>query len=344
MAFSFGLVGKKVFVAGHKGMVGSAIVRRLGIENCSILTVDRNELDLADEVSTRRWFAKNRPEAVVHAAGKVGGISANNTLPVDFLCENLRLELNVISASHEFGVERLLFLGSSCIYPKLANQPIEEEELLAGPLEPTNEWYAVAKIAGLKMCQAYRRQYGDDFISAMPTNLYGPGDNYHPEHSHVPAALLRRFHQAKLANSPTVAIWGSGKPLREFLYVDDLADACIFLLKNYSDHIPINIGAGTDLSIRDFAEAVAETVGFDGEFVFDTTKPDGTPRKLLNSSRLNALGWHSRTSLKEGLAATYRDFLEGGGRHTGDSQPRAIAARYSRIPRSEGRPKIGTAF
>jgi GDP-L-fucose synthase len=230
-----------------------------------------------------------------------------------------------MSASHDIGVERLLFLGSSCIYPKFANQPIREEELLAGPLEPTNEWYAVAKIAGLKMCQAYRRQYGDDFISAMPTNLFGPGDNYHPEHSHVPAALLRRFHEAKLSNAPSVTIWGSGKPLREFLYVDDLADACVFLLQNYSDHIPINIGAGTDLSIRDFAEAVAETVGFSGEFIFDTSKPDGTPRKLLDSSRLNALGWQSRTSLRDGLAATYRDFLQGGGRHTQPAEKRAIA-------------------
>ena len=316
MTFAYELSDKKVFVAGHKGMVGSAIVRKLADEGCTIMTADRRQLDLADAAQTKRWFEKNRPEVVVHAAGKVGGISANNSLPVDFLCENLHLELNVISASHHIGVERLLFLGSSCIYPKFASQPIREEELLAGPLEPTNEWYAVAKIAGLKMCQAYRRQYGDDFISAMPTNLFGPGDNYHPEHSHVPAALLRRFHEAKLSNAPSVAIWGSGKPLREFLYVEDLADACVFLLKNYSDHIPINIGAGSDLSIGDFAKAVAETVGYKGLFIFDTSKPDGTPRKLLDSSRLNSLGWRSRTSLRDGLAATYRDFLQGGGRHT----------------------------
>lgn len=327
MAFSYELSGKKVFVAGHKGMVGSAIVRRLANERCTVLTVDRRLVDLADAEQTKRWFEANRPEVVVHAAGKVGGIAANNSLPVDFLCENLHLELNVISASHGTGVERLLFLGSSCIYPKFAQQPIREEELLAGPLEPTNEWYAVAKIAGLKMCQAYRRQYGDDFISAMPTNLFGPGDNYHPEHSHVPAALLRRFHEAKVSKAPSVTIWGSGKPRREFLYVDDLADACVYLLKNYSDDIPINIGAGSDLSIREFADAVAETVGYDGQFVLDTSKPDGTPRKLLDSSRLKALGWQSRTPLREGLAATYRDFLQGGGRHTGVSPHVMAVAR-----------------
>lgn len=323
---SYALFGKKVFVAGHKGMVGSAIVRRLLRENCTIMTADRKQMDLADERQVRSWFEKHKPDIVVHSAGKVGGIAANNSFPVDFLCENLRLELNVISASHDVGVERLLFLGSSCIYPKFAEQPIKEEELLAGPLEPTNEWYAVAKIAGLKMCQAYRRQHGDDFISVMPTNLFGPGDNYHPEHSHVPAALLRRFHEAKVTGAPSVAIWGSGKPLREFLYVDDLADACVFLLKNYSGDIPINVGAGSDLSIAEFARAIAETVGYQGQFVFDTSKPDGTPRKLLDSSRLNALGWRARTPLREGLAAAYRDFLGGGGRHTYTTGPASTAA------------------
>jgi GDP-L-fucose synthase len=313
--FHYELLGKKVFVAGHRGMVGSAIVRRLSKEGCSILTVARSELDLSNEELTLQWFARNRPDVVVNAAGRVGGISANNSYPVEFLCDNLTLELNIVRACHSIGVERLLFLGSSCIYPKFANQPISEDCLLTGPLEPTNEWYAIAKIAGIKMCQAYRRQFGDDFISAMPTNLYGPSDNYHPEHSHVPAALLRRFHEAKIVNAPFVTVWGTGTPLREFLNVNDLADACVFLLKNYSDDLPINVGAGKEISIADFAAAVAKTVGYQGDLVFDASKPDGTPRKLLDSSRILSLGWRPTTSFEVGLSDAYQDFLRGGGRH-----------------------------
>jgi GDP-L-fucose synthase len=302
-------------VAGHRGMVGSAVVRRLASENCTVLTADRRELDLTKEEPTLRWFEANRPDAVVHAAAKVGGIAANASFPVDFLCDNLALELNVIRASHAVGVRRLLFLGSSCIYPKLAKQPISEDALLTGPLEPTNEWYAIAKIAGLKMCQAYRRQYGDDFISAMPTNLYGLSDNYHPDHSHVPAALIRRFHEAAMAQAPTVTVWGTGTPLREFMNVDDFADACVFLLKQYSSDMPINVGSGDELAIADFAATIADVVGYKGELVFDTSKPDGTPRKLLDSSRIRALGWRPNIPLRSGLAAAYADFLKGHGRH-----------------------------
>lgn len=309
------LSGKRIYVAGHRGMVGSAVVRRLASENCTVLVADRRDLDLTKEEPTFRWLEANRPDVVIHAAAKVGGIAANSNLPVDFLCDNLALELNVIRASHAVGVQRLLFLGSSCIYPKLAKQPISEDELLTGPLEPTNEWYAIAKIAGLKMCQAYRRQYGDDFISAMPTNLYGRGDNYHPDHSHVPAALIRRFHEAKLAQAPSVTVWGTGTPLREFLNVDDFADACVFLLKQYSSDMPINVGSGDELSIADFAAMVADVVGYQGKLIFDTSKPDGTPRKLLDSSRIRALGWRRNIALRAGLAAAYADFLEGHGRH-----------------------------
>ncbi|MCA1364613.1 GDP-L-fucose synthase [Bradyrhizobium sp. IC3069] len=314
-ASTYDLTAKRVFVAGHRGMVGSAVVRRLASENCTVLTADRRELDLTKEEPTLKWLEANRPDVVVHAAAKVGGIAANNNFPVDFLCDNLALELSVIRASHAVGVQRLLFLGSSCIYPKHAKQPMAECELLTGPLEPTNEWYAIAKIAGLKMCQAYRRQYGDDFISVMPTNLYGRGDNYHPDHSHVPAALIRRFHEAKLANAPSVSVWGTGTPLREFLNVDDFADACVFLLKNYSSDQPINVGTGDELSIAEFATTVAEVVGYGGKLAFDTSKPDGTPRKLLDSSRIRALGWQPKVALRTGLAAAYADYLHGYGRH-----------------------------
>ncbi|SNT63913.1 GDP-L-fucose synthase [Tardiphaga sp. OK246] len=313
--FDYDLSRKKVFVAGHRGMVGSAIVRRLATEDCEVLIAERNDADLLNSEQTRKWLERHRPDAVVLAAAKVGGIGANNALPVDFLCENMRIQLNVIQASHAVGVDRLLFLGSSCIYPKLAKQPINEDALLTGPLEPTNEWYAIAKIAGLKMCQAYRQQFGRDYISAMPTNLYGPGDNYHPDHSHVPAALLRRFHEAKLANAPSVSVWGTGMPLREFLYVDDMADACVFLLKHYSEREPINVGTGEEISIGQFAAMVAGAVGFRGKLEFDTSKPDGTPRKLLDSSRILSLGWKPRTSLQEGLPKALADFLNGGGRH-----------------------------
>ena len=311
----FDLTGKRIFVAGHRGMVGSAIMRRLEREQCTVLTADHGTLDLTRQEPTERWLDSNRPDIVVIAAGRVGGIAANDGFPVEFLADNLAIELNLIRASYAIGVHKLLFLGSSCIYPKFAKQPIGEDELLKGELEPTNQWYALAKIAGVKLCQAYRREYGSDFISTMPTNLYGPGDNYHPEYSHVPAALLRRFHEAKIARHASVTVWGTGKPLREFLYVDDLADACAFLLKYYSDEQPINVGTGEDISIADFARVIAKVVGFGGRISFDTSRPDGTPRKLLDVSRLSALGWHARTPLSDGLAHAYADFLRGHARH-----------------------------
>ncbi len=310
----FELVGRRIYVAGHRGMVGRALVRRLAAESCTVLTAERQELDLLRAEPTERWIAAQRPDAVIVAAARVGGIAYNNAYPVDFLADNLAIALNVIRASHEVGVQKLLFLGSSCIYPRLAPQPIREEDLLTGPLEPTNEWYAIAKIAGIKLVQAYRRQYGADFISAMPTNLYGPGDNYHPEHSHVPAALIRRFHEAKLADAPAVTVWGTGQPRREFLAVDDLADACVFLLKNYSGDDFVNIGTGEDVTIAAFAGLVAEVVGYRGEIVFDTARPDGTPRKLLDVTKLDRLGWRARIGLREGWAAAYADYLAGGGR------------------------------
>jgi GDP-L-fucose synthase len=295
-------------------MVGSAIVRRLRSEHCTILIEDRRSLDLTRQAETESWLERTKPEVVVVAAARVGGIAYNNAYPVDFLADNLAIELNLIRGSHAAGVRKLLFLGSSCIYPKLAPQPMTEDMLLTGPLEPTNEWYAVAKIAGIKLVEAMRRQVGADFISVMPTNLYGPGDNYHPEHSHVPAALIRRMHEAKLAGAGTVTVWGSGKPYREFLFVDDLADACVFLLKNYSDIGFLNVGTGEDITVADFARLVADVVGFKGKLAFDATRPDGTPRKLLDVSRLTALGWRATTDLRSGLAAAYRDFLAGGGR------------------------------
>jgi GDP-L-fucose synthase len=314
----FDLKGKRVFVAGHNGMVGSAVVRRLGSESCEIVAADRRITDLTDRRAVEAFLHKERPDCIVLAAARVGGIYANNTMPVQFLMDNLAIAHNVVATAHQVKTPKLLFLGSSCIYPKLAHQPISEDELLAGPLEPTNEWYAIAKIAGIKMCQAYRRQYGSDFNSAMPTNLYGPGDNYHPEHSHVPAALLRRFHEAKIADAPSVTVWGTGRPLREFLYVDDLADACVFLLKHYSSEQPINVGAGEDISIAEFARLVAKTVGYTGEIKFDTTRADGPPRKLLDVARLTQIGWRARTPLTEGLQRAYADLLRGGGRHRDD--------------------------
>jgi GDP-L-fucose synthase len=291
-------------------MAGSAIVRRLGLETCKILTAEHRELDLVQQEATERWLAAARPDVVVVAAGCVGGIMANNNYPVNFLADNLAIGLNLIRASHLVRVRKLLFLGSSCVYPKYAKQPISEDELLTGGLEPTNEWYAIAKIACIKLCEAYFRQHGCDFISVMPTNLYGPGDNYHPENSHVVAALIRRFHEAKLARAPAVTVWGTGKPRREFLHVDDFADACVYLLKNYSEAQFINIGFGQDVSIAEFAGIVADVVGYGGKITFDPSKPDGTPRKLLDVSRLSSLGWTARIPLQEGLKRVYADMLQ----------------------------------
>jgi GDP-L-fucose synthase len=306
---AFDLTGKRVFVAGHTGMAGSAILRRLRKELCTVLVAERGQLDLTRQDQTERYFSGTRPDVVIMAAGRVGGILANDQYPANFLADNLAMALNCIHVSHLVDVQKLLFLGSSCIYPKFAKQPMREDQMLTGELEPTNEWYAVAKIAGIKLCEAYRRQYGRDFISVMPTNLYGPGDNYHPERSHVVAALIRRFHEAKLKNASTVVVWGTGAPRREFLYVDDFADATVFVLKNYSDSQFINIGFGEDVTIAEFARMVAETVGFPGKIVYDTSKPDGTPRKLLDISRLSAMGWKAKVSLQEGLAKAYADFL-----------------------------------
>jgi len=291
----FELAGKRVYVAGHRGMVGAAVVRRLASEHCKILTVDRTVVDLTNQTDTEHWIGEAKPDAVILAAARVGGIAYNNDYPVDFLFDNLAIALNVIRASYRAGVRKLLFLGSSCIYPRSAPQPMTEDMLLTGSLEPTNQWYAVAKIAGIKLIEAYRQQYGADFISVMPTNLYGPGDNYHPEHSHVPAALIRRIHEAKIADAPTVTVWGSGRPKREFLAVDDLADACIFVLKHYSGSKFLNVGIGKDISIAEFAQLVADVVGYGGKFVFDTSRPDGAPQKLLDVSELTRLGWRAKT-------------------------------------------------
>jgi GDP-L-fucose synthase len=310
----FELSGRRVFVAGHRGMVGAAIARRLAVESCEILTADRTRLDLTRQPEVERWFSDNKPEAVFLAAAKVGGIHANNSYPADFIVDNLQIELNVVRGAFAAQVKKLLFLGSSCIYPKLAPQPMTEDMLLSGPLEPTNQWYAVAKIAGIKLAEAYRRQHGADFVSVMPTNLYGPGDNYHPQDSHVPAALIRRFHEAKVAKSPSVTVWGSGTPRREFLAVDDLADACVFVMKHYSGDVSVNVGTGEDITIADFARLVADVVGYAGTLSFDRSRPDGAPQKLLDVSKLSALGWRAKTPLREGLAAAYADFLNGGGR------------------------------
>ena len=310
----FDLAGKRVWVAGHKGMVGSAIVRRLASEDCDVLTVDRTELDLTDQRGVLGWMHNNRPQVVFLAAARVGGIHANNSQPVDFLRDNLLIETAIFTGAESVGVEKLLFLGSSCIYPKHAEQPIKEEALLTGALEPTNEWYAIAKIAGIKLAQAYRQQFGCDFISAMPTNLYGPGDNYDPLGSHVLPALIRKVHEAKQSGSP-VTVWGSGSPLREFLYVDDLADACVHLMRNYSDSLHINVGSGEEVSILELTRLVMEVLGHDGDIVMDASKPDGTPRKLMDSARLKAMGWSPRVSLRDGIAQAYTAFLSGEGRN-----------------------------
>lgn len=304
------LSGKKIWVAGHRGMVGSAICRRLEREDCEVITAARSELDLADKPAVFAYLADNRPDIVIDAAARVGGILANDTRPVDFLLENLDIQNNVIAGSHAAGVEKLMFLGSSCIYPKMAPQPITEDALLTGPLEPTNEWYAVAKIAGIKLCQAYRKQYGSNFISAMPTNLYGPFDNFDLQSSHVIPALMRKAHAAKEAGESGMEIWGTGTPLREFLHVDDLADAAIFVLQEYNDAQHINIGSGTDLSIAEVARKIMDVVGLEGELRHDTTKPDGTPRKLMSADKLRALGWQPKIGLEEGLSQTYAWFRE----------------------------------
>jgi GDP-L-fucose synthase len=305
----YDLAGKRVYVAGHRGMAGSALVRRLKDERCTILTAPRAALDLTRQAEVERWMAAEKPHAVFIAAARVGGIVANNTLRAEFIYNNIAIATNLIHAAYLAGVEKLMFLGSTCIYPRLAPQPMPEECLLGGPLEPTNEPYAVAKIAGIKMAEAYRAQYGCDYISVMPTNLYGAGDNYHPEHSHVVAALIRRFHEAKVSGASEVVVWGTGTPRREFLFVDDLANACVFLMKSYSDAGIVNIGTGADVSIAEFARIVADVVGFDGRITFDTSRPDGTPRKLADVSRLAALGWKARTGLRTGLKAAYDDFL-----------------------------------
>lgn len=321
MDHHFTLENKRIFVAGHRGMVGSAIVRRLAQENCEILTVARDTLDLRDQTAVRRWMTNQRPDAVVLAAAKVGGILANDRYPADFLFDNLVIETNVIEAALRADVGRLLFLGSSCIYPKLARQPIAEDALLTGALEPTNEWYAIAKIAGLKLCQAYRRQHGADYISAMPCNLYGPGDNFDLDKSHVIPALLRKAYEAKVSRDKSLTIWGSGTPRREFLHVDDAADAMVWLLKRYSEDSHINVGAGEDISILELARLIASIVGFEYEIVTDPTKPDGTPRKLMDTGRLFAAGWRPHYDLSAGLTHTYAWFqaqLESGGARFSD--------------------------
>jgi GDP-L-fucose synthase len=300
----------RIFVAGHRGMVGSALVRRFEAEAFSIVvTRERSQLDLTDESAVAKFFAEERPDIVIVAAAKVGGIKANNDYPVEFLVENLRIQNNVIRAAHENGVRKLLFLGSSCIYPKFAPQPIPETALLSGPLEPTNEAYAIAKIAGIKLCQAYCREYGKNFISVMPTNLYGPNDNFDLETSHVLAALLRKAHEAKTRNDRNLVVWGTGKPRREFLHVDDLASACLLLLEKYDSPEIINVGCGEDISIRELAELICEVIGFDGELAWDTTKPDGTPRKLLDVTKLHALGWKPVITLRDGIQRTYDWFV-----------------------------------
>ncbi|MEY2960317.1 MAG: hypothetical protein RLZ60_147 [Pseudomonadota bacterium] len=309
---TYDLTGKRIWVAGHRGMVGGAVVRRLASEGCEVITAGRDVVDLVNQKAVDDWMAMSKPDVIVLAAAKVGGIHANATSPVDFLYENLMIESNVLHAAHEANVERLLFLGSSCIYPKFAIQPIQETSLLTGALEPTNEWYAIAKIAGLKLVQAFRKQHGRDWISAMPTNLYGPGDNYDLTTSHVLPALLRKFHKAKESGDTEVVVWGTGTPLREFLHCDDLADALVFLLRSYSGDDHINVGSGVEVTIKELAETIAKVVGCDAVLTWDTSKPDGTPRKLMDSSRLHALGWNNARDLKKGIAQTYADWIGNG--------------------------------
>jgi GDP-L-fucose synthase len=306
----FPLKHKRIWVAGHRGMVGSAIVRRLQAAGSEVLTIGRKELDLTDRQATLGYIKKTSPDAIVVAAAKVGGILANDTMPVDFLQDNLAIELSVIASAHDAGVQRLMFLGSTCIYPRDAAQPLSEDALLTGPLEPTNEWYAIAKIAGIKLAQAYRRQYKRDYISVMPTNLFGPNDNFHPSHSHMVAALIRRIHEGKLSHAEEVVLWGTGQPRRELMHVDDLADACAFLLERYSDERIINIGQGEDHTILDIAKAIAGVVGWNGRFTHDLSKPDGTPRKQVNGDRLLAAGWKPSYDLKGGLANAYDWFVK----------------------------------
>ena len=306
----YSLSGKRVWVAGHRGMVGSAIVRRLAGEGCEVLTASRQDADLRNQAETTAWIEKNRPDAVFLAAAKVGGILANDTYPADFLYDNLMIEANIINGAHTVGVEKLMFLGSSCIYPKFAAQPISEDALLTGTLEPTNEWYAIAKIAGIKLCDAFRKQHGDDYISGMPTNLYGPGDNFDLNSSHVMPALIRKAHEAKLAGASSITIWGTGTPRREFLHVDDCADACVHLMKTHSAPGHVNIGSGEDVTILELTQMVCDAVGYKGTIEHDLTKPDGTPRKLMSADKLRSMGWKPQIALKDGIGAVYRWFLE----------------------------------
>lgn len=306
----FDLAGKRVFVAGHRGMAGSAIARRVVEAGAELVTAGRDELDLTRQAETEEWLAAHRPDAVFLAAAKVGGILANSTRPAEFLTDNLQIATNVIHAAHLTGVKKLLFLGSSCIYPRLAPQPMSEDMLLTGPLEPTNEWYAVAKIAGIKMCQAYRRQYGCDFIAAMPTNLFGPGDRYDLTQGHVVAALIMKFHAAVAEGRDHVEIWGSGAPQREFLYSGDLGDACVFLMQHYSGEPHVNVGTGREMSIKQLAQLIAKVTGFAGDLVFDTSKPDGMPRKVMDVSRLTAMGWTASTDVEAGMREAYRWYVD----------------------------------
>jgi GDP-L-fucose synthase len=305
---TYSLVGRRIWIAGHGGMVGSALRRRLESEDCEVLFATRQNLDLRNQAAVGSWLRENLPDTIFLAAATVGGINANRSRPAEFVYDNLAIEVNIIEAARQAKVSKLMLLGSSCIYPRLAPQPMREDALLTGPLEPTNEWYAIAKIAGIKLCQAYRRQYGSDFVSVMPTNLYGPGDNFNLVQSHVVPALIRKAHEAKIRGDTTITVWGSGTPRRELLHVDDMADACVHIMKTYSDEEHVNIGTGEDISVRELAEAVCATVGFEGSLTFDPSMPDGAPRKLLDVKKLHALGWCHRISLEQGLASSYQWF------------------------------------